>query len=128
MIGRRNRSAWIWVAITAIALASVARAESGYEIARAYANPLIALFSADQGSQPLAAHNIAPGRTVRGDGSNSQQNGGASFWLELLPVLFVGLLSTRSLLSGQSSLSLGHVYPAPALAALFQRPPPAELL
>jgi hypothetical protein len=128
MTSNRHRNAWIWVAITAIALATVARAQSGYEIARAYANPVIALLSSAQDSQPFSAQHFAQKRTTHGDQTSSQHNGGASFWLELLPVLFVGLLSQLSLLSSRSFLSLGQEYPSPALNALFQRPPPARLL
>lgn len=128
MTSNRHRNAWIWVAITAIALATVARAQSGYELARACANPVIALLSSAQDSQPFSAQHFAQKRNTHGDQATSQSNGGASFWLELLPVLFVGLVSPLSLLSAQSFHSLGQAFPAPALNALFQRPPPAQLL
>ncbi len=128
MTSNRHRNAWIWVAITAIALATVARAQSGYEIARAYANPVIALLSSAPDSQSFSAQHFAQKRTAHSDQATSQSNSGPSFWLELLPVLFVGLLSQLSLLSAQSFHSLGQAYPAPPLAALFQRPPPAQLL
>jgi hypothetical protein len=49
-------------------------------------------------------------------------------WLELLPILFVGLLLPFGLLSPFSSLSLGQRFAPPLMAALFQRPPPAQLL
>ena len=128
MTSNRHRNAWIWVAITAIALATVARVQSGFEIARAYANPVIALFSAVPDSQPLASQHFAQKRTAHRDHAASQQGSGASFWLELLPVLFVGLLLPLSLLSRFSLLSLGHSHAAPPLPNLFQRPPPAQLL
>jgi hypothetical protein len=128
MTSNRHRNAWIWVAITAIALATVARAQSGYEIARAYANPVIVLLSSAPDSQPFSAQHFAQKRTAHGDQAISHSNSGASFWLELLPVLFVGLVSPLSLLSTQSLLSVGRAYPAPPLTALFQRPPPAQLL
>jgi len=128
MTRTRTRNAWIWVAITAIALASVARAQSGFEIARTYANPVIALLSSDSASQPLAAKHFAARRSAQGDPSASHHDSGASFWLGLLPVLFVGLLSALTFLSLQTSGSIGQAFPAPAMAALFQRPPPAQLL
>jgi hypothetical protein len=128
MTSNRHRHAWIWVAITAIALATVARAQSGYEIARTYANPVIALLSSGQDSQPFSAQHFAQKRTTHGDQAASHGNSDAGFWLEMLPVLFVGLLSQFSLLSAQSYVSVGQAYPAPPLTALFQRPPPAQLL
>jgi hypothetical protein len=67
-------------------------------------------------------------RAARDAQTRSQYNGNASYWLELLPVLFVGLISPLSLLSPRSFLSVGQRYPAPVLPALFQRPPPAQLL
>lgn len=127
MTPTRHRNAWIWVAITAIALASVARVESGFEIARAYANPVIALLAATPGAQSANTQHFTGPRTAQANQANSQHNG-PSFWLELLPVLFVGLLSPLALLSAWSFLSLDQAFPAPALPSLFQRPPPAQLL
>jgi hypothetical protein len=126
MTPTRHRNAWIWVAITAIALASVARVESGFEIARAYANPVIALLAATPGAPSANAQHFAAPQTKRGDRANSQHSG-PSFWLELLPVLFVGLLSPLALLSARSLLSLDQAFPTPALPSLFQRPPPQLL-
>lgn len=127
MTPTRHRNAWIWVAITAIALASVARVESGFEIARAYANPIIALLAATPSTQSANPQHFAGPRTPQANRANSQHSG-PSFWLELLPVLFVGLLSPLALLSAWSFLSLSRTFPAPALPSLFQRPPPAQLL
>lgn len=116
------------MAITAIALASVARAQTGIEFARTYANPVIAFLSADRASQPLGTQHFAVGRTAYGDRANPQQSSGAVFWLKMLPVLFVGLLLPLGLLSSRFSNSLGLALPEPVLPALFQRPPPAQLL
>src|SRR3954463_10692871 len=111
MIRTRNRNAWIWVAITAIALASVARAQSGLEIARSYANPVIALLSTAQATQSGPEH-FALKRMDRGTQASQHESGGSLF-LELLPILFVGLLSPLSLLSARSWLSLGHTFAPP---------------
>jgi hypothetical protein len=124
----RHRNAWIWVAITAIALASVARAQSGYELARTYANPVIAFLAADHTSQPGAAKHFAQAHAARDAHAGSPYNSNAGDWLQLLPVLFVGLVSPLILLLSRSFLSIGQAYPASALPALFQRPPPAQLL
>jgi hypothetical protein len=117
MIGTRPKSAWIWVAVAAISWASLARAQSGIETARAYANPFIAFFAgsqvADSGASTSAQRAASP-----------SQFGSAGIGLDLLPVFFVGLISPLGVLSSGSTLSLGRVLPAPSLPGLFQRPPP----
>lgn len=128
MTSNRHRNAWIWVAITAIALATVARAESGFEVARAYANPVLVLLSAESPAQVGAVtHSLHKG-SVAAARALASTNGEPGMWLELLPILFVGLLLPFGLLSPLSSLSLGRQFAAPAVTALFQRPPPAQLL
>ena len=37
----RNRNAWMWVAIAAVAFTSVARAETGLQSAKGYAHPVL---------------------------------------------------------------------------------------
>jgi hypothetical protein len=128
MTGARHKNAWIWIAITAIALASVARVQSGYELARVYANPVIAFLSAERAMQPLSAQHSFSRQSGHGDHASGQRSFGPSFDLGLLPVLFIGFLCTLGLLSPRSSLSLGIAFPAPAPASLFQRPPPFQLL
>src|ERR1700728_1342373 len=117
MSGNRPKSAWIWVAVAAISLASLARAQSGIETARAYANPLIAFFAGNQladSSASTSAHRAASPST----------GGDVGMDLDLLPVVFVGLVSPLSLLCSRSILCLGRALPAPVLPGLFQRPPP----
>jgi hypothetical protein len=127
MTGNRHRNAWIWVAITAIALATVARAESGFELARVYANPVLAYLAADHPVQAGETAQIHKG-SVAAARALSSVNADSGMWLELLPILFVGLLLPLGLLSALSSLSLGQQFAPPTLTALFQRPPPVELL
>ena len=126
MIRRQNRSAWIWVAFAAIALASVARAQSGLDAARSYANPMLVYLSGEPAAQASATHAIHRGTVAAARALSSNADSG--IWLELLPILFVGLLLPFGLLSPLSSLSLGHQFGPPSLTALFQRPPPAQLL
>ncbi len=68
MSGNRSRGAWIWVAVVAISLTSLARAQTGIENARAYATPFIAFFSsshlAESGASPSTQ---LPASTSRGD-------------------------------------------------------------
>jgi hypothetical protein len=52
----------------------------------------------------------------------------AGTWLALLPILlFVGVISPRSLLSPMAYMYLGRTHDAPVLPATFQRPPPIRL-
>lgn len=115
-----SKDAWILVAIAAITLASLARAEAGIENARAYASPVIKFFA----GSPLtdAAASTATDRNVS---SVPRYIFGTA--LDLLPVLFVGMVSPLGLQSIRSAQAVGRALPAPNLSALFQRPPPALL-
>lgn len=117
MMGNRSRGAWIWVTVAAITLASLARAQSGIENARGYANPFIAFLSDGHLAEPAglaAAHRS--GSSLHAESSGTVLN--------LLPVYFVGLVSPLSLLSASSVPCLRRALPAPDLAGRFQRPPP----
>jgi hypothetical protein len=48
-------------------------------------------------------------------------------WQAILPILFVGVISSLSLLSPLAYFYLGLVPEAPALPTSFQRPPPFRL-
>jgi hypothetical protein len=117
MTGNRSRDAWIWVTVAAITLASLARAQSGIENARTYANPFIAFLSdghlAESGASAVAHRS-----------SSSLHAESSGTVLNLLPVFFVGLLSPLSLLFAGSLLCLRRALPAPDQAGRFQRPPP----
>ncbi len=54
----RNKRAWMWVAIAAVAFTSIARAEAGLQSARTYAHPVLDFLARSQ-SQNLAAHSGA---------------------------------------------------------------------
>jgi hypothetical protein len=98
-------------------LASLARAQSGMENARAYATPFIALFAGSHQAESGAstsAHRAASASRVAGSGMA----------FDLLPVFFVGLVAPLSLLSARSAFCLGRTLAAPRLPELFQRPPP----
>ena len=117
MTRSRQRDAWIWVAVAAISLTSLARAQAGVENARAYATPLIAFFAGNQ----LADSGVLAS-THRG--VSSAPRDGSGMGLNMLPVFFVGLVSPLSLLSAGSLLCLGRALPAPDMPWLLQRPPP----
>jgi hypothetical protein len=117
MTGNRSKDAWIWVAIAAISLASLARVQSGVENARAYADPVIKFFAAghqaDAGA--LAHANRATARS---------QDGTSGIGFNLLAVCFVGLLAPLVLESFRAYFRRQRVPAPPFLADLFQRPPP----
>ena len=104
--------------MAAITIASVARAQSGFEHARAYATPVIKFLAAGQlaesGASSSAHRAVAP-----------SQAGPTTLGLGLLAVCFVGLIAPLSLLSGRATYSIGSARPAINLPSLFQRPPPA---
>jgi hypothetical protein len=126
MTPTRHRSAWIWVAITAIALASMARAEAGLQSAKAYATPVFELLAASHGS-PAMDDRAAP-RQAQHRSARQASYLDAGVWMAMAPVLFVGLVAPLSLLSARSLLCLGRAPSAPVLTALFQRPPPLRIL
>jgi hypothetical protein len=117
MMGNRSRGAWIWVTVTVITLASLARAQSGIENARGYANPFIAFLS--DGHLVESSASAAALRSA-----SSSHSGSSGTVLNLLPVYFVGLVSPLSLLFAGSAPCLRRTLPAPDLAGRFQRPPP----
>ncbi|MFZ0747384.1 MAG: hypothetical protein WAM85_23475 [Terracidiphilus sp.] len=126
MTGSRNRSAWIWVAIAAITLASASRAEAGLQSAKAYAHPVLEFLAKSQSQYPA----VKPGvprfvQHVSGRPVNSVfRDSGSGTWMAILPVFFIGLVSPLSLLSAASIRRLGRTPAAPQLPASFQRPPP----
>jgi len=119
MLATRSKDAWILVAIAAITLASLARAQAGIENARAYASPVIKFLA----GSPLT-DTAVPISTARNVSRVSNYLGTA---LDLLPVLFVGLVSPLDLQSVRSLHAMGRALPAPNLSVLFQRPPPVLL-
>ena len=123
MTPTRNRSAWIWLAVAALAVASVARAEAGIESATAFANPVLHFLAAHAPAGTSAAAS-AP-RLLRQSSRQHDANPGA--WMAMLPVFFIGLVAPLSLISPSSLLCLGRAPAGPALPCRFQRPPPALL-
>jgi len=116
---RKNRSqdAWIWVAVAAITLASLARAQSGIENARAYAAPVIKFLSGN----PLAESGGAAANYRAG----APAPGGAfGPVFDLFPVFFVGLAFCFGLMPAAWRRPLGRALCAPSLPGLLQRPPP----
>jgi hypothetical protein len=119
MRANRSKDAWILVAIAAITLASLARAEAGIENARAYASPVIKFLAGS--SLTETAVSASTDRKV------SAVSNYLGTVLDLLPVYFVGLVSPLGLQSVRSLHAEGRALPALSQSVLFQRPPPALL-
>lgn len=118
----------MWLAVAAMAVASVARVESSIGNATVYTNPVLAFLAGQQNAASVGA-SIAPQYVHLGSARRASavflHQAAPGAWTAVLPVLFVGLVSPLSLVLPTSLLSLGRSVPAPALPVLFQRPPPA---
>lgn len=122
----RNRNAWMWLAIAAVAFTSVAAAEAGTQPSRGYAHPVFEFLARTQNQNP-GAHSA----TLRFANPGSRRHVNSLFrsnrsgtLIAFLPVLFIGLVSPLAL-SSTSTRPLGRAPAAPFLSALFQRPPPS---
>lgn len=119
-----HRRGWIWLATATIAMAYLACAQESLHSARSYAHPVLQ-FLAGHTSDPASTvtsttqrpFSVLPARVQR----DSQHSG---FWLAMLPVFFVGLVTPLGLLPARSRFSLGRAPSASAYFSLFQRPPP----
>ena len=125
MHATRNRSALIWVAIAAVALASVARAEAGLQSAKGYAHPVLEFLAKNQSQFPVAKPGVSRLAQL---GSRRHVNlisrgAGAGAWTAILPVLFIGLVSPLNLFVA-CPRCLGRVPSSPLALSSFQRPPP----
>lgn len=125
----RNRNAWIWVALAALTLASVASAESGTKSPRDNAQPVLEFLAGGHTAQTALPHGIPRLTQSRNTGRIEalSQQGVAGAWMTMLPVLFVGVVSPLNQLSQGSVLCLGSVPAAPLLPPSFQRPPPLQI-
>lgn len=129
MTAARYKNAWIWLAVAAMAVASLARVQAGIESATAYANPVFEFLAGHPADGALAATSVprllANGSARQAKGLSHGADPGA--WMAILPVLFVGLVAPLNLLSPRAMLCLGRRPAAPALPFSFQRPPPSLL-
>lgn len=116
----------MWVAIAAVALASVARAEAGLQSAKAYAHPVLEFLAKNQSQFPIAKPGVSRLAQLgsRGQVNSISRDAGAGWWMAVIPVLFIGLVSPLNLLSTASIRCLGRVPSSHLVPASFQRPPP----
>jgi hypothetical protein len=120
MTGNRTKGAWIWVAMAAISLTSLARVQSGVENARAYADPVIKFIAAAQ-------HADADASAHANRANTRAQAGNSGIGFDLLAVFFVGLLAPLVLESFRALFCLQREPAPPFLTDLYQRPPPVLL-
>jgi len=123
----RNSTAWMWLALAAVAFTSVATAETGRQSSKGYAHPVFEFLVRSQ-SQNAGAHSVPLRFAHIGShrqASSSFRNGGSDRLIAMLPVLFIGLVSPLILQAEPSIRSLGRAPATPLLSALFQRPPPS---
>lgn len=119
MTGARNKHAWIWVAIAAISFASLSRAESGLDTARAYSNPVLHFLVKSQGASAAAR----TGMVRSAQRASILRDARTGAWVAFLPVCFVGLIAFS--VFAPAAIRIRNPRPsAPRLAQLFQRPPP----
>lgn len=128
MTRTRNRSAWIWVALAALTLASVAQGEPGTTPARGYAHPVLQLLAGGHSAQAASLHGTSRlaqhTRARQADAAAQQTVAGA--WLPMLPVLFIGLVSPLTQGARGLILSLRGMPACALLPGSFQRPPPLQ--
>jgi hypothetical protein len=126
MSSARNRNAWMWLAIAAVAFTSVARAEAGLQSSKGYTHPVLEFLARSQ-SQNSGAHSAAlrfVNSGSRHQASSLSGHSGSRGLIAMLPVLVIGLVSPLTL-SIASIRCLGRAPAQPLLSALFQRPPPS---
>jgi hypothetical protein len=127
MTATRHRSAWIWLAVAAMSIAVVARAQSGMQNVRAYSSPVLEFLAAHSGELTAPANGAQRYLHPRSTRATVQEAHSHTL-AAMLPVLFVGLVSPLNILSPGSILCIGRAPAAPLLPFSFQRPPPAILL
>jgi hypothetical protein len=119
----RNRSALIWLAVAAIAVGTLIRAQAGLQSAASYAHPVMEYLAAHQGDRAFtdsgSPHRSDWHTRIQGRGGNS------GIWVALFPVFFIGLITPLNLALPSSVRCFGRTPSAPVLPSSFQRPPPA---
>jgi hypothetical protein len=123
----RHRNAWIWVAVAAMSIAFVARAQSGMQNAKAYTNPVLEFLAGHPAEQSLSVGGVD--RYLQPRCARAMRQGAdTGTRIAMLPVQFVGLVSPLNVLSPRSVLCIGRAPATPLLPSSFQRPPPPPLL
>jgi hypothetical protein len=128
MTSTRHRNAWIWVAIAAMAVATLSRAQAGIQNASAYTNPVLEFLAGHPSAGAEPGTDVPRFLQHRSRQPNAVFSSGApGAWNGILPVLFIGLVAPLSLIRANSIQSLGRTLAVPVLPFRFQRPPPSLL-
>ncbi len=129
MTSTRRRNAWMWLAVAAMAVVSLARIEAAGNNS-VYTNSVLAFLAGQQNGASVSAAGspqIVKIGSARNGSGMYLHDASSGAWMAVLPILFVGLVSPLSLISPRSILSLGRTPARPELLKRFQRPPPALL-
>jgi hypothetical protein len=128
MKATRYRSAWIWLAVAVVAVATVARTEAGAAKSAAFAHPVFEFLAGHSNSSALTPHSVP--RLLKNWSSRqtiaAARNSNADLMQAMLPVLFIGLIAPLGFLAFRTDLSHCDLA-SPALPSSFQRPPPVVL-
>jgi hypothetical protein len=129
MKATRYRSAWVWLAVAVVAVATVARADAGAVRSAAYAHPVLEFLAGHSNAGAMASRGVP--RLLK-DWSSRQaraavRSSGDNLLQAMLPVLFIGLVAPLGFLAFRTGLSDCRLHTAPVPASSFQRPPPAWL-
>lgn len=129
MTATRHKNAWMWLAIAAMAVVSLARIEADGTAATC-TNSVIQFLAGQQNAATASAagspHIVKIGSARNGSGVYLH-DAASGAWTAVLPVLFIGLAAPLNLISARSILSLGRTPARPELLRKFQRPPPILL-
>jgi hypothetical protein len=128
MKSTRYRSAWIWLAVAVVAVATVARTEAGAAKSAAFAHPVFEFLSGHSNSSAFTPRGVP--RLLKNWSSRqavaAARNSSESLMQAMLPVLFIGLIAPLGFLAFRTDLSRCFLA-SPALPCSFQRPPPVVL-
>jgi hypothetical protein len=113
------------VAVAAMAVATVARADAGNARSTVYANPVLQFLANHSDPAALAATGIPRvHRYYSARRANKLFSAGAGSLGAILQVEFVGLVAPLNLTSARMDFSDERDFAEPSLPCLFQRPPP----
>lgn len=122
----RHRNAWMWLAIAAMAVVSLARIEADGNAA-ACTHSVLQFLAGQRNAATVSAagspHIVKFGSARNGSGVYLH-DAASGAWTAVLPVQFIGLAAPLNLISARSTLSLGRTPAHPELLKKFQRPPP----
>ena len=106
MPSTRNRNAWMWVAIAAVAFTSVAHAETRRQVPRRYAHPVFEFLARSQSQNSARIRRVSrfahPRFPASGQLHVPRQQAPAHL-IAMLPVLFIGLVSPLTLFPSRPS-------------------------